>query len=83
MFFRSIDNFDVVNETNPNPNLGRGNLTNFKAWTLRDDRTRFNLILHCGDVQVQMIRQLKTSKEVRKKLKVIYMHTNQTTQLVS
>jgi hypothetical protein len=68
MFLCSIDNFDDVNEINPNPNpnpnLGRGDQTTFKAWTLRDDRTRFNLILHCGDVQVQTIHQLKTSKEV-------------------
>ncbi len=64
MFLCSIDNFDVVNKTNLNPNLGRGDKTNFKAWTLKDDRTRLNLIFHCGDVQIQLIQQLKTSKKV-------------------
>jgi hypothetical protein len=38
MFLCSIDNFDVVNEINPNPNLGSGDQTTFKAWTLRDDK---------------------------------------------
>jgi len=72
MFLCHVKTFDVINKTNLNPNLGRGQQTTFKAWTLRDDKTRFNLIFHCGDVQLQMIRQLK----------MIYMHFNQTIQLV-
>jgi hypothetical protein len=80
MFFHRNDNFSVVKWTNPN--LGTWNQIVFKEWTLKDDRARFDLILHCGDVKIQMVCQLKTFKEVWEKLKMIYMHFDQTTQLV-
>ncbi len=80
MFLCKSDNFNVVKGTDPN--LGTWDQTTFKAWTLKDDRARFDLTFQCGDVQIQMVCQLKAFKEVWEKLKMTYMHSNQTTQLV-
>jgi hypothetical protein len=80
MFLRKNDNFNVVKWTDPN--LGTWDQITLKACTLKDDRARFDLTLHCGDVQIQMIWQLKTFKKVWEKLKMIYMQSDQTTQLV-
>lgn len=80
MFLCKSDNFNVVKGTDPN--LGTWDQTTFKVWTLKDDRARFDLIFQCGDVQIQMVCQLKAFKEVWEKLKMTYVHSNQTTQLV-
>jgi hypothetical protein len=62
MFLCMSDNFSVVKGTDPN--LGTSDQIVIKTWTLKDDRAKFDLIFHCGDVQIQMVCQLKTFKQV-------------------
>jgi len=47
---------------------------------LKNYKTHFDLIFHCGDRQIQLARTLQTSKEVWDKLKATYEQSSMVTQ---
>lgn len=49
---------------------------------LRNYKTRFDLIFHCGDWQIQSVRTLQTSKEVWDKLKATYEQSSMVAQII-
>ncbi len=50
------------------------------TWKLKNYKTRFELIFHCGDWQIQLVRTLQTSKEVWDKLKATYEQSSMVAQ---
>jgi hypothetical protein len=52
----------VVDGTNLHPKAT--DLVSQVAWKSRDLKAHFNLILHCGDCQIQLIISLKTSQKI-------------------
>lgn len=54
-----------------------------KAWRSSDSKARADIILHCGDAQIQLIHSLPTSKEMWDKLKATYDHVDIGTQVHS
>jgi hypothetical protein len=72
MVLSQSDLWGVVNGTNIDP--WTTNLVAQVAWKFRDLKTRFDLILHCGDHQIQLIKSLKTFQQIWAKLKSTYEH---------
>jgi hypothetical protein len=61
--------------------LGATNLVFQVAWKSRDSKARFNLSLHCGDHQIQLIISLKTFQQIWAKLKSTYEHKHNVSQV--
>jgi hypothetical protein len=71
MFFRRNDLFSLVDGLDPN--LGNTYHVALHAWSLHDDKTWLNILLHCGDVQFYLVQSQKTSNKIWAKL---YEHTS-------
>lgn len=54
MFHRKNDFFLVMNEIDPNPRTTY--IVALQAWTLYDDKAHLDILLHCGDVQLHLVR---------------------------
>ncbi len=46
--------FFVMNEIDPNPRTTY--IVALQAWTLYDDKAHLDILLHCGDVQLHLVR---------------------------
>lgn len=53
------------------------------AWLLADSKARSNLILKCGDLQIQLVHLLRTSQAVWATLRATYDHVDIATQITA
>lgn len=73
------DCFSVINGTYPDP--GPGDPVLQGTWKVKDDKARADLILHCGNAQIQLVRSLTTAKAVWDKLQSTYELTDLASQV--
>lgn len=83
MLLEKAGNWGVVSGSEPNPTTlpvasGAQPPTQdvIDAWLKKDFEARTELVLHMGDRQVQLVRQLNTSKEMWDSLQQQYQQTN-------
>ncbi|MCO5580832.1 hypothetical protein L7F22_034705 [Adiantum nelumboides] len=83
MLLEKAGNWGVVSGSEPNPTtlpvaVGAQPPTQdvIDAWLKKDLEARTELVLHMGDRQVQLVRQLNTSKEMWDSLQQPYQQTN-------
>lgn len=57
------------------------NIDALAAWKSRDSKARSEILLHCGEKQLLMLKPLSTSKVVWDKLKQLYERSNKASQV--
>ncbi len=78
MLLIRVEFWTMVNQSELDPSSV--DVTLQTTWKLKNYKTHFDLIFHCGDRQIQLVRTLQTSKEVWDKLKATYEQSSMVAQ---
>jgi len=74
------DLFGFIDGTDVNPRSNDATVQS--AWTLRNGRAMFDILLSCNDNQIAMVQTLTIAKEIWDYLKAIYEQNDRTTKLM-
>jgi hypothetical protein len=55
--------------------------TGLAAWKLKDFKARSDILLHCGEKQLILLKPLTTSKAMWEKFKQLYERSNKASQV--
>ena len=81
MLLIRAETWDVVNGTNVDPGADPTVAAQHAAWLLSDSKARSDIILNCGDLQIQLIHLLPSAKAMWDTLKASYDHVDVATQI--